>query len=368
MGTSTMTNKTDKLLSFYPGLKFLDMQSVPSTWNINGLWINDQSTEIVGWSLPFGGQLNNREFLVNGHKCQHKQLPYDSVYSELYPWCPNAGFSGFSISILHESLDLRQAGELNISIRSTDSTEQRYHNLDLLVSDLDFLMPDKEIAARIGATVPFNYTLLGRTLYRAFERVLIKNFKTDFGDYQSIVDWGCGSGRIARHVVSELSESNLFRGFDIDEQAIEWSNANIGPYFSVCETDPPLLLPDVSVDLLYAYSVLTHLARESLTKWLDEVSRIMKPGGVVMATILSDSAIVSIFPNPELADLEYYATNGVLDNQVNNQLDTLSITTDYRNVWLKRRYVESLIESSFELVDCIPSFHFYQDLLVLRKL
>jgi hypothetical protein len=50
MGTSTMTNKTDKLLSFYPGLKFLDMQSVPSTWNINGLWINDQSTEIVGWS------------------------------------------------------------------------------------------------------------------------------------------------------------------------------------------------------------------------------------------------------------------------------------------------------------------------------
>ena len=87
-----------------------------------------------------------------------------------------------------------------------------------------------------------------------------------------------------------------------------------------------------------------------------------------MATILSDSAMLMIFPNPNFRDLEYYSANGVLDNQLNDQLDTLSIATDYRNVWMKRHYIESLIDSAFELVDYIPSFHFYQDLLVLKRL
>jgi hypothetical protein len=39
----------------------------------------------------------------------------------------------------------------------------------------------------------------------------------------------------------------------------------------------------------------------------------------------------------------------------------------YRKVWVKRYYIEKVFKGLFEIVDFIGSFHFYQDLVVVRR-
>src|SRR6185503_21358796 len=38
-------------------------------------------------------------------------------------------------------------------------------------------------------------------------------------------------------------------------------------------------------DVVYAYSVFTHLPEDVQTHWLAEISRVLKPGGVLVATV-----------------------------------------------------------------------------------
>lgn len=99
-----------------------------------------------------------------------------------------------------------------------------------------------------------------------------------------VLDWGCGSGRLARHWQSERQAVELF-GCDISDVSIQWCQDNL-PFgtFSICDVKPPLSYPDGHFDLVYAISVLTHLNFESHYLWMHELWRILKPNGVAVLT------------------------------------------------------------------------------------
>lgn len=100
----------------------------------------------------------------------------------------------------------------------------------------------------------------------------------------AVLDWGCGSGRILRHL-REAGLTGRLAGVDVDAGAIAWCRERLpGLEFAVCGPVPPLPHPDRSFDAVYHYSVLTHLTGENVEAWLDDIARVLRDDGVMVGT------------------------------------------------------------------------------------
>ena len=94
------------------------------------------------------------------------------------------------------------------------------------------------------------------------------------GTKQSVLDFGCGSGRVAVPVSKFLPNSSIC-ATDIDPEAIDWCRNHIaGVEFDVNSHNPPTRYPSGSFDLIYAVSVFTHLPEKMQREWLEELRRI----------------------------------------------------------------------------------------------
>lgn len=365
---SVRTQTIDPIV-FVPNSDLYEVTEAPFLWNVNSVLLSENKTTIAGWSLPHWGWVENTHIVVNGRPFVPERLAPSGVYAELYPWHPNAALSAFTIDISHSEHDIRKEREITIESRAIlNPLKERGYTLDLLLSDLSFAGPPPDVAARIGAENLLHYVMFGRAIFRGFEKALKKNFKKTFADFPTILDWGCGSARVARHVVADLGANSTLVGFDIDSFAVEWANVNVGPHFKACGAKPPLDQPTNSVDLIYAYSVFSHLAEDNMTIWLAELARVLKPGGVGLFTVLSDNAMIALHAGMPRATLEAWREQGIYDSAQNNQLESIGVSGDYyRNVWLTRSFIEKKLGDEFELVDFIGCFHFYQDLVVVRR-
>ena len=99
-----------------------------------------------------------------------------------------------------------------------------------------------------------------------------------------VLDFGCGSGRLMRHMV-DAETGAVVEGCDIHRPSIEWYARHVKAPHEVFLTDemPPLPRPDGHYRLIYATSVFTHLS-ESWSAWLVEMHRLLEDGGLLMAT------------------------------------------------------------------------------------
>jgi ubiquinone/menaquinone biosynthesis C-methylase UbiE len=97
-----------------------------------------------------------------------------------------------------------------------------------------------------------------------------------------VLDFGCGCGRILRWLTSSYPTTR-FHGTDVDGEAIEWCIRNLqGPAFIKSAPEPPLPFESAYFDVVYCFSVFTHLDEFMQDIWLAEIKRIVKPGGIVI--------------------------------------------------------------------------------------
>ena len=103
-----------------------------------------------------------------------------------------------------------------------------------------------------------------------------------------VLDFGCGCGRVLRHWAG--LEGPEIHGSDYNERLVAWCAANL-PFVtaSVNELEPPLRYEDRQFGLVYAISVFTHLPRDLERAWIEELSRIVAPGGLLLLTTHGDS-------------------------------------------------------------------------------
>lgn len=101
-----------------------------------------------------------------------------------------------------------------------------------------------------------------------------------------VLDFGCGAGRVIRHFDEEASAAEIW-GCDIDAASIEWAKQHLSPpfHFALSGESPPLSFPDGHFDLIYAISVYTHLL-DSWSEWILEMRRLLRPGGILIASFL----------------------------------------------------------------------------------
>ena len=100
----------------------------------------------------------------------------------------------------------------------------------------------------------------------------------------SILDLGCGCGRIMRHW-NDLAGPAL-HGCDYNPHLVAWCTEHL-PFadFAVNPLEPQLPFEDEQFGLVYAISVFTHLDAPLQVPWIAEVTRVVRPGGWALVTV-----------------------------------------------------------------------------------
>lgn len=184
----------------------------------------------------------------------------------------------------------------------------------------------------------------------------------------SVLDWGCGHGRVTRFL-REFGVTGEICGVDIDPSNIAWARNHLSHInFVVGPLMPPLPYPDVSFDLVFGISVMTHLPREVQNVWLKEICRILTPGGIALLTFTGDSSVAfsSRYLDREWMDT-YYQTGFGRDLQDNSLVGVIEEAEYYKNVNIKLTNVVKICAEHLEVIGAYECVFGHQDVVVLRR-
>ncbi|WP_431166575.1 class I SAM-dependent methyltransferase [Tenacibaculum halocynthiae] len=99
-----------------------------------------------------------------------------------------------------------------------------------------------------------------------------------------VLDWGCGTGRILRHM-PKFIKSSIFWGSDYNLKYIKWCSKNLSN-INVVKNNliPPLNFKANFFDFIYSISIFTHLSEEKHHLWIKELNRVSKKGAILFIT------------------------------------------------------------------------------------
>jgi SAM-dependent methyltransferase len=126
-------------------------------------------------------------------------------------------------------------------------------------------------------------------------REILRRTGGDIDGCRAVLDFGVGCGRIARHWAR--IEGPEWHACDYNPLLVRWCQENL-PFLRTDknELDPPLPYADASFDLVYAYSVFTHLTEPLQHRWMRELVRVIEPGGRIIFSTHGDATRETMEP------------------------------------------------------------------------
>jgi SAM-dependent methyltransferase len=140
------------------------------------------------------------------------------------------------------------------------------------------LMADHPIDEAMSLAVGGDYDAVGPGLAELLRA-------EGLADGTSLLDLGCGSGRLAHALGSRVRIGYL--GLDVVPELLAYARTRCPPDYQF-EVNTGLSLPaaDASFDMACAFSVFTHLQHEETFSYLEELARVLKPGGRLVFSFL----------------------------------------------------------------------------------
>jgi SAM-dependent methyltransferase len=120
--------------------------------------------------------------------------------------------------------------------------------------------------------------------------------------YRSVLDFGCGCGRVARQLIQQRESPERYLGIDLHAGMIHWCQENLtprAPQFEFAHHDvfddsfnpgegKPRFVPfpaqDGEFTLVNAISVFTHLTEDQAQPYLREAARVLSDDGLIHAS------------------------------------------------------------------------------------
>ena len=134
----------------------------------------------------------------------------------------------------------------------------------------------------------------------------------------SILDVGCGQGRLPIGILDRVGEVRKYRGVDVDETSIRWCQRYISRKHKTFQFDHinvknarynrsgvevsggfRFLYADAEFDIIYLYSVFSHMDAGDVRAYLREFRRILQPDGGMFLTAFVEEGVPNVTENPE---------------------------------------------------------------------
>ncbi|HET9317064.1 MAG TPA: class I SAM-dependent methyltransferase [Vicinamibacteria bacterium] len=143
-------------------------------------------------------------------------------------------------------------------------------------------LPPDRLIQLVAGTADIGWFLEGGARAAASIQATLAAAGAPLEGVRSLLDFGCGCGRVARRWAGLTASVH---GCDLNPRLAAWCRKNL-PFgrFVVNRLDPPLPYDDGAFDLAYALSVFTHLPERSQRAWMDEMHRVIRPGGHLIVT------------------------------------------------------------------------------------
>jgi SAM-dependent methyltransferase len=198
----------------------------------------------------------------------------------------------------------------------------------------------------------------GLTTSKIIHEMLKKN-GVEIEHLDAVLDFGCGCGRIMRHW--DLLKHPVLHGTDYNPRLVEWCKKNLKfAEFRINPLSANLSYESETFDFIYAFSVFTHLSEPLQFFWINELSRVLKPGGYIYFTTHGDY----FFSMLKAEEQEKF---------LNGQLVVKGVEQSGSNtcaVYHPTTYVRENLARNFSVLDFIPGEakgDILQDIYLLKK-
>jgi trans-aconitate methyltransferase len=221
-------------------------------------------------------------------------------------------------------------------------------------------VPPARLRIRIGSANPDNYLASGPRLYKRLKKHVSKYASIE--DFDKVLDWGCGCGRITRYMLDSVPATRLY-GCDIDPDAISWmQNAFPGSSFTHINPYPPTPYADGFFDFIYGISVFTHLNEDLQFKWLAELRRVTRIDGILAMSVHGDTST-----DPRLQ--ETLDAKGFADREGDRSIFFKHFLAAgyYRLTKHNKEYVMCEWTKYFDILEIIDKGIGRQDLVIMRR-
>jgi SAM-dependent methyltransferase len=219
-------------------------------------------------------------------------------------------------------------------------------------------IPSPNLIHLVAGTPESAWFLQGGRLAAESIRQALAGNGVELDSLRSILDFGCGCGRVVRNWVNLPAEVH---GSDMNGRLIRWCRGNL-PFatFATNRSHPPLPYGEGQFDLVYALSVFTHLPEHMQRPWMDELHRVTKPGGYVLLSLHGERYLPDLTPDErrrfEAGELVVRGGDAPGRNEC--------------GAYHPAAYVQRVLAAGFRLIDHVPEGakgNPHQDLVVLRK-
>jgi SAM-dependent methyltransferase len=342
---------------------------------VDGSPVDDFKVHCAGKLLPHGQVTTNLP--SPGVKVYHPGLEdAENGRFEIPGVLPNADHCGFQIRIPLNDRLLSEARASYIGL--VPLLEQLEGGVMVRILTPALPLPHKEEGDLIGSS----YTFL--QVACDFLGFFIQRAGLDPND--AVLDVGCGVGRMAHSLVHYLAPNASYEGFDIADRLVDWCQREVSPRFpnfgfrkvdlynklynpSGTGSAERFTFPYESerFDFVLLASVFTHMLPQEVRHYLDEIHRVLRPGGRCLCTLFLMNA-----------DAEALIRAGKSTQDMCHPLEecytTLPDLPEAAVGFVESRVLEWLAERGFTLAaKCYGSwcgrlrFTSYQDMLIWQK-
>lgn len=125
-----------------------------------------------------------------------------------------------------------------------------------------------------------------------------------FGAGHSLIDIGCGSGRLSSHLSKRFGDAITYLGVDVVPELLDYARHRAAPAYRF-ELTSGLTVPaaDGCADFVAAFSVFTHLRHAETAAYLRDIRRTLRPGGVLVFSFLELPYHARIFVSTSMRKL-----------------------------------------------------------------
>ena len=200
-------------------------------------------------------------------------------------------------------------------------------------------------------------------------------------DCLHILDFGCASGRFLRHALLQSKSATNVWGCDLAPANVQWITRHLPKEINSCVNSNKPILPfdENQFDAITAFSVFTHIDQQE-AEWLNELKRIVRPGGILYITIHNDAswrmiknrdATIKQFEHQNTFEDNLHVTNEMLSQPIPQE--RIVFRKDHEpvyncNVWHSDEYIHREWSKHFEIIQIADNAHAnFQSPVILRN-